>query len=754
MIDFGRPEFLWALPLTLVPVIIHLLNRLRYQRIRFPTTQFLLESQRRYKIRVILQDWIILFLRMLVVAVIILMFAEPKAGSGGVGRYLARQATHYIFVIDDSLSMQSQLSPVEGRPPWDVAKKMAKDLLRVLGENNFGAKVTLFRLSRIEEMAEPRVDADAVEITPESIEALLQIVDGWECSFARVPVIKGVDFGLRRAEGSSQHPTIVVFSDLQRIDWQASPSWEEIRDRLRQASARLRLIPCGARVVVPNLSLSQLEPAGGIVAVGVPVPVRLRVDNFSEQPVRNVVVEPYCNGESLPPVVIPEIEPFSSAVHDFYVMPRQAGDNRIEVRLGADSLEGDNVRYLVLPVKEAVSVLIVDGDPLGNDAQFLELALSPGGVTTGIRCRRIYSEALSPDLLHEHDLVVLVNVGRLAPQLVDELERYVSQGGGLLYFVGERTEPAAFAEQFARQGKGIFPVELSPVRERAPSVFLPSANLVFVEHSGLASLRGLTGSVTEPIFVTRYLSPQLPATQGEKADGASFSPTGQIFLALDDGTPLGITFTFGQGKCALIGTTAGPRWNNWARVSPSFVVTMIELVSFLARRHLPLGMSLVGHPVELHFQGAAPVQLHYRLAGSDMEGKLLVDTANALPVRLPPAVQPGFGTVWWELEPFERVERWVAANIDPRESDLRPTLRGEIAALLDGVDLSFVEPEGLAQSGWESQVVDLVPFLLTVVAILLVSEALAAGWAQQSRSARRKGTPAKILGRPRRRIFT
>ena len=43
---FLQPFILWGLPLILIPVIIHLLNRRRFKRVDWAAMDFLLEAQK------------------------------------------------------------------------------------------------------------------------------------------------------------------------------------------------------------------------------------------------------------------------------------------------------------------------------------------------------------------------------------------------------------------------------------------------------------------------------------------------------------------------------------------------------------------------------------------------------------------------------------------------------------------------------------------------------------------------------------
>ena len=69
------------------PIIIHLINRMRYKRIRFAAMEFLLKSQKRSRRKLIIEQMILLALRILMVLLIGLLLARfvgcEKGGTEG-----------------------------------------------------------------------------------------------------------------------------------------------------------------------------------------------------------------------------------------------------------------------------------------------------------------------------------------------------------------------------------------------------------------------------------------------------------------------------------------------------------------------------------------------------------------------------------------------------------------------------------------------------------------------------------------------
>src|SRR3954451_15813982 len=87
------------------PILIHLINRMRFKRIRWAAMEFLLKSQKRNRRRLIIEQLILLMLRCLLVMLASLLVSRF------VGAAMAKTNTTtitHILVIDDTLSMSDQ----------------------------------------------------------------------------------------------------------------------------------------------------------------------------------------------------------------------------------------------------------------------------------------------------------------------------------------------------------------------------------------------------------------------------------------------------------------------------------------------------------------------------------------------------------------------------------------------------------------------------------------------------------------------
>src|SRR3954463_13409905 len=91
--------------LVSAPILIHLINRMRYKRIRWAAMEFLLKSQKRNRRRLIIEQLILLLLRIILVLLAGLLLARFIGYAFGA---LKPQNTLHVVLLDDTPSMGDQ----------------------------------------------------------------------------------------------------------------------------------------------------------------------------------------------------------------------------------------------------------------------------------------------------------------------------------------------------------------------------------------------------------------------------------------------------------------------------------------------------------------------------------------------------------------------------------------------------------------------------------------------------------------------
>src|SRR5436190_14243412 len=100
----------WAMvaggALVSAPILIHLINRMRFKRIRWAAMEFLLKSQKRNRRRLIIEQIILLMLRCLLLVLAGLLLARFVGfDTDDQGDKKDPPGTLHVVLLDDSLSM-------------------------------------------------------------------------------------------------------------------------------------------------------------------------------------------------------------------------------------------------------------------------------------------------------------------------------------------------------------------------------------------------------------------------------------------------------------------------------------------------------------------------------------------------------------------------------------------------------------------------------------------------------------------------
>lgn len=107
--SFLNPIWLLALPLILLPILIHLWNQRRHKIIQWGAMQFLISAKRMSRGMARLRHWLIMAARMLAIAGLIFLVTRPLS-TGWLGMLSGGKPETVIILLDRSASMQQQSS--------------------------------------------------------------------------------------------------------------------------------------------------------------------------------------------------------------------------------------------------------------------------------------------------------------------------------------------------------------------------------------------------------------------------------------------------------------------------------------------------------------------------------------------------------------------------------------------------------------------------------------------------------------------
>src|SRR5882672_5185422 len=102
--NFFNPGLLWFALGGAIPVIIHLLHRQKYRRVRWAAMEFLLAALKKTQRRLRLENLILLLLRILIMIILAIAISRPFVKASALGLPGDSNTQHFL-VIDNSYSM-------------------------------------------------------------------------------------------------------------------------------------------------------------------------------------------------------------------------------------------------------------------------------------------------------------------------------------------------------------------------------------------------------------------------------------------------------------------------------------------------------------------------------------------------------------------------------------------------------------------------------------------------------------------------
>ncbi|OWK44313.1 BatA domain-containing protein [Fimbriiglobus ruber] len=478
------------------PIIIHLINRIRFKRVQWAAMEFLLKAQKRMKRKLIFQQLLLLLLRILIILFLGLL----------VGRYTGfdltgqeSRTTVHLVVLDDSPSMADGWRGEDGTPSdaFEEAKRVLTDqIVKAAAEATVPQTMEVYSLSSL------TTPHDVGRLTDKSADNLKSHLSQFHPSSVRVSLAEGLkkvkdEFAGRGADVSK---VVHVLSDFRATDW------TDDGDAIKQAIADLTAAKVKINMVDvahpyrkkddrrsplahDNLSVLELRPAKLVVARYDPVEFTLRVKNFGNSEMKNVRFTVKVNGDENKgrSVSIPTIPGNQDRTAKFDLTFDRIGteekplDRFSLVTVSLESGEpggivADNLRHAVVEVRERLPIMVVEGRPnLRETKEGDGVYMRP--VFNGAFGGYAWVDKTTRDLetadLGKYAFVMLLNVPSLTDAAVKNLEQYTKTGGGVGFFLGPDVNANDYNQTLYRDGGGLFPVPL----EGKPSKELPEEEL-------------------------------------------------------------------------------------------------------------------------------------------------------------------------------------------------------------------------------------------------------------------------------------
>jgi hypothetical protein len=470
------------------PILIHLINRMRFKRIRWAAMEFLLKSQKRNRRRLIIEQMILLLLRCLLVLLAGFLVARF------VGAMPTGQGATHVVILDDTPSMGDQFTDKGPKTnSFEVAREQIKQLAHSAAQAPSHQQMRIYRLSNLDEMLFDQ------RLNDHSGEAIDEKLRDAKPSALHIDPIAGIEKAQALFNDVQQGQKILHFvSDFRDLDW-SGPGSEDLSkavEKLVDSGIHLSLIDTAhpfrgqnRQVVLhhDNLAVTELKSEARVVAEGVETEFSVTIRNYSSSdkptflnikvdgiknlfgsrsiervPAEDSVTEKFTlvfakkkPSQEVGPSDLPEDRERKRR------LDRELVQVTAELNPEETGLQADNVRDMVVEVRKRVPTLVVDGsgqdpDLDGGDLRHLKAALEG---THRYELERCKVDDLGKINLDLYPTILFVNVGEIKDdKTIQKVRDYLQHGGSLCYFLGDKVRPAFYNDTLFKKYNGLFPL--------------------------------------------------------------------------------------------------------------------------------------------------------------------------------------------------------------------------------------------------------------------------------------------------------
>ncbi|MDB4902334.1 MAG: hypothetical protein JWQ63_1615 [Mucilaginibacter sp.] len=534
---FLYPAFLFALISLAIPVLIHLFNFRRYQKVYFSNVQFLKEIQEQQSSRKNLKERLILAARMLALTFLILAFAKPYIPGQNAANAGKQQAVS-IFV-DNSYSMETLNK--EGSL-LDEAKRRAKEIASAYNINDRFQLLTQDfegKHQRLVSRDEFNDAVDEVKISPQS-RSLQQIINRQQS------LLDMHNGGIR---------SVYIISDFQKN--MATPQPVKAETGLKINLVRLKAN------TLPNVAVDSVALLSAIHRPGESEKLVVRLHNYADEKAEKIPLKLLINGaqKALGSYTINS----RSVQYDTLIFSGlQPGWQRAQITLQDNPVTFDNQFYFSFNVKQQIPILLIDG---GVPNPYLKAVFAADPF---FEAKRVPDGNVDYAALGTYPLIVLSDIKAISTGLSQQLKTYVNKGGTLLVF------PSADADLNSYRSL------LQPINAAYPEKLQ-------IENTKVAGIN-LQNQVFKNIFENFPQNPDLPVVNKYYQLSSSNNNKTENLMVLPGGRPFWAGYASGRGKVYVSSVPLDENFSNLPRHA-LFVPVMFR-ITLLSGHDQPLFYTL------------------------------------------------------------------------------------------------------------------------------------------------------------------
>lgn len=520
-----------------LPLIIHLLNLRRPQKVQFSTLAFFKELQKTTIRKIKVKRYLLLLFRLLAIACLAFVLARPflPPGFGSSGNSLAPALN--TILIDNSISM----SRIGHKGPLF---EQAKEIVRSIEESSKDSDRFILQVTNGETQYSTILGHSQLLRKLEELKFTPSGNYGSQRITGLVEILEDAPYENKR---------LFVISDGQKSQFLGGTEAEDVPKTITATFINL------GEVEVQNTVVIDLESSTNMIGVGLPVNLAVTIQNKSESPVANQFLSLEVEGELVGQYSV-SLSARALETYTFELSPSKVGSSNGKIIIEGDEFTLDNETYFTIEVPESRNILWVKEEE--ENSEFISytgvVLEASGNNDSQLSYAESGVEVLGTSDLKNYDAIILDGLKTVPEFAFGNLLEFVQNGKGVVFFPSETGDLRNYNSFLGQYNVGSFE---GIQGEYATFNSIAKGQELQQDHPIFAGL-----FAKEAAEELRIANPDIYYYYKLRA---STSPGGFNIISLNNSDPLIREKRFGEGRLIVstIGNDLG--WSNFA-VKPLF----------------------------------------------------------------------------------------------------------------------------------------------------------------------------------------
>lgn len=387
--NFLNPSILFALSLTIIPLIIHLINLKKHRTMYFSSLFFLKNTIQQTKKTRKIYEWLILLMRTMVIAAVVFAFAQPVLNNQKKIR-----SSNYQIIIDNTLSMQGENSTGN---IFEQARLKAKELINKLDN------AATFNIHTL---------ANGIIGTDLSKDKALQAIGEITLQHGLTTINE-----ILKKHKSTDYKTqqFFIISDFQRNIIRPDTI---LKDSLLQINAIKTLSSTN------NVSIDSVWFSSPAQWINTPIKVFATIQNHSDGHVKELPVRTMVNDQLYAAGTI-NIDPNQKAIFETSIDIQHTGIQSIYIEIDDIPISFDNRYYSGIYISPHISVLEIGETP----SPYIKALLND---TSYIYHSFANSKNITPGSINNADAIIIQHTPYLSEGILETINEKIVSGTNLI----------------------------------------------------------------------------------------------------------------------------------------------------------------------------------------------------------------------------------------------------------------------------------------------------------------------------------